>query len=100
MRLIDADKIPFCLIDEVGGEYAPYLGCSKEQIDNLPSATHIRPKGAWVGIDEEPHETWECDHCGFVIDCSGCPDPRKYRDAFKFCPSCGTEMLKAESEKV
>lgn len=69
-------------------------------LEDLPSATPIRPKGAWTAIDEEPHETWECDHCGFVIDCSGCVDPTEYRDTFKFCPRCGTEMVKAESVEV
>lgn len=39
MRLIDADKIIFREIDEIGGEYEPYLGCSKSQIDSLPSVT-------------------------------------------------------------
>ena len=43
MRLIDADKIIFREIDEVGGEYEPYLGCSKSQIDSLPSITPQEP---------------------------------------------------------
>ena len=72
----------------------------KETIKALSPVTPIRPKGAWTAIDEEPHETWECDHCGFVIDCSGCVDPTEYRDTFKFCPRCGTEMVKAESEEA
>ena len=36
-RLIDADAIKFCEIDEIGGEYNPYLGCSKKQIDKAPT---------------------------------------------------------------
>ena len=44
MRLIDADKIIFREIDEIGGEYEPYLGCSKSQIDSLPSVTPQEPK--------------------------------------------------------
>lgn len=43
MRLIDADKIIFREIDEIGGEYEPYLGCSKSQIDSLPSVTPKEP---------------------------------------------------------
>lgn len=39
MRLIDADKIIFREIDEIGGEYEPYLGCSKSQIGSLPTVT-------------------------------------------------------------
>ena len=40
-RLIDADKIIFHEIDEIGGEYEPYLGCSKSQIDSLPPVEAI-----------------------------------------------------------
>lgn len=43
-RLIDADKIIFREIDEIGGEYEPYLGCSKSQIDSLPSVTPQEPR--------------------------------------------------------
>ena len=50
MRLIDADKIKFSEIDEIGGEYEPYLGCSKRQIDNLPPVDTIPiPKGVTNG---------------------------------------------------
>lgn len=41
MRLIDADKIEYHEIDEIGGEYCPYLGCSKEHIDNEPTIEAI-----------------------------------------------------------
>lgn len=40
-RLIDADKIIFREIDEIGGEYEPYLGCSKSQINSLPTVEAI-----------------------------------------------------------
>ena len=46
----------------------------------------------WVEIDDEPHEVWECDHCGFVIDGSGCIEPYEYRDIYKYCPNCGAKM--------
>ena len=36
-RLIDADKLKFYEIDEIGSEYNPYLGCSKEQVDQAPT---------------------------------------------------------------
>lgn len=62
-------------------------------IEHLPSVTPERPKGVWVSIDEEPHEEWECDHCGFVIDGSGCIDPIEYRGIYKYCPNCGRRMV-------
>lgn len=40
-RLIDADRIIYHEIDEIGGEYEPYIGCSKSQIDNLPTVEAI-----------------------------------------------------------
>lgn len=54
MRLIDADKIIFREIDEIGGEYEPYLGCSKSQIDSLPTVTpqELTTKND-LGVDRE-----------------------------------------------
>lgn len=52
--------------------------------------THWRPLpdppercGYWVGIDDSPHETWECDHCGFVYE--GWSPPQ-------YCEKCGCKM--------
>ena len=61
-------------------------------LEQLPSVQPSRKRGCWVSIDEEPHEEWECDKCGFVIDGSGCIDPIEYRDIYKFCPNCGADM--------
>ena len=55
MRIIDADKIIFHEIDEIGGEYEPYLGCSKSQIDNLPTVEA-------VPITEKAFEMFETDY--------------------------------------
>ena len=58
MRLIDADKIQFSEIDEIGGEYEPYLGCSKRQIDNLPPETPQEPR--WIPVSESlPEDSGE-----------------------------------------
>ena len=51
--------------------------------------------GHWIGIDEEPHEDFECDVCGYV--CSTFTANIKPSDEYKFCPNCGAEM---ESEEV
>lgn len=45
-----------------------------------------RKKGNWVGIDDEPCETFECDVCGFVLG-------DWIEGAFyNYCPNCGADM--------
>lgn len=60
--------------------------------DIAPSAQPERPNGHWVEVGDEPYDEWECDVCGFVIDGSGCVDPEEYRDVYKYCPRCGSDM--------
>lgn len=69
------------------------MEASIDKIKVMPSVTPQSKTGHWIGIDEEPHEVWECDHCGFVIDGSGCIDPYDYRDTYKYCPNCGAKMI-------
>ena len=40
----------------------------------------------WVGIDDIPHETFECDHCGRI------EEVQDVRFLPKFCPNCGAQM--------
>ena len=49
-----------------------------------------RPHGHWIGIDEEPHEDYECDSCGYVV--STFTANIKPSDEYKFCPNCGARM--------
>ena len=42
-------------------------------------------QGHWVGIDDEPCETWECDRCGYIEECE---DGRQSN----VCPRCGADM--------
>lgn len=69
------------------GERAAYRTVISE-IAELPAAD-VRPvvRGTWVGIDDYPHEDWECDHCGSVVE--GTDDPWNY---YNFCPNCGADM--------
>lgn len=61
-------------------------------IESLPPVTPEQKKGVWVAIDQEPHETWECGLCGFVIDASSWRNPEERRDSYKYCPHCGAKM--------
>ena len=56
----------------------------------LPSVTPSRRYGAWIGIDEEPHEDFECCVCGKAI--YAIEDLSEY----KFCPNCGAEMVEPQ----
>ena len=41
---------------------------------------------AWVPTDEEPHEIYECNACGWLLyDID--------RTDFKYCPNCGARMV-------
>jgi predicted nucleic acid-binding Zn ribbon protein len=57
-------------------------------IGKLPAVTPQEPKtGHWVGIDEYPHEDYECDNCGFIhtfID--------GHTAQYNYCPNCGADM--------
>ena len=85
----------------INNEYSSQAECEMvdamiEGIQHLPPVKSQPKTGHWVDIDEEPHEVWECDHCGFVIDGSGCIDPYDYRDTYKFCPNCGAMMVESQ----
>ena len=56
---------------------------------NYRASVDVRPvvRGTWVGIDDFPHDDWECDHCGCVVE--NTDDPWNY---FHFCPNCGADM--------
>lgn len=66
------------------------VACSLQEeairsIENLPSVQQERNQGHWVGIDDEPCETWECDQCGCIQECFEDERPN-------FCPQCGSDM--------
>lgn len=59
-----------------------------DEIAKLPAAD-VRPvvRGAWIGIDDFPHEDWECSVCGEQV-CGNDSIPRDMH----YCPNCGAEM--------
>lgn len=52
-----------------------------------------RQIGHWVGIDDFPHEDWECDKCGGVITGTFLNSPC---DEYPYCPKCGAKMEVSE----
>jgi len=46
--------------------------------------------GHWIGIDEEPHEDYECDRCGYVV--STYTANIEPHTEYKYCPNCGAKM--------
>ena len=61
--------------------------------DGLEECEEVEPereKGNWVGIDDEPCETFECDVCGFTLEdwIQGA--------LYRYCPNCGAWMGRGE----
>jgi len=89
-RYIDADKIIFHEIDEIGGEYEPYLGCSKRQIDDIETAD-VQPvkHGHWVNCKAGfYHSFGECSECGHFTTMK-----------HNYCPNCGAKMVKPQESE-
>lgn len=51
------------------------------------SAADVRPvvRGIWIGIDDDPFETWECSNCGKVVE-------GEHHLLPNYCPDCGADM--------
>lgn len=60
------------------------------KIREIPAAD-VRPvvHGNWVGIDDEPFTTWECDICGCIYE-------GDFEYMPNFCPNFGADMRKEE----
>lgn len=57
-----------------------------QRIKGLPSAdVPDRKVGEWIGIDDYPYESWECDQCGCVYEEMPSWVPN-------YCPNCGAQM--------
>ena len=94
MRLIDADafreRIDYVYPFTKEGQKHAMFDVAKSSLlfalNTMPTIEEERKKGHWIGIDDFPHEMWECDQCGKTIE----DDDRI--DDWKFCPSCGARM--------
>jgi rubredoxin len=93
MRLIDADAL---LTDSRMRMYYHLpngdIAVPVIDIEHAPIIEE-RKTGNWVGIDDEPCETFECDVCGFVLD-------DWIEGAFyNYCPNCGADLRGHERGK-
>lgn len=94
MRLIDADA----LRDEIAVlfERNPNLidgwlaYAVEDTIDDAPTIAPVK-HGRWIGIDDYPYETWECDQCGCIYEEMPSWTPN-------YCPNCGADMRGEEDE--
>ena len=67
-------------------------------IYDLPPVNPQPKSGHWIGIDEEPHEDYECDRCGYVV--STYTANIEPHTEYKYCPNCGAKMeVEMEVEK-
>ena len=83
MKLIDADKLKT--------HYSWWTDETKELFDTIINLqptieAELVRHGSWVGIDDFPHEDWECTNCGYII--YGDDDIRDLH----YCPNCGAKM--------
>lgn len=62
----------------------------KEVLEALPPVTPQQKMGHWIATDEEPHEDFECDGCGYTV--STCTANIKPHMEYKYCPNCGAKM--------
>ena len=65
-----------------------------DYLHNLPSVEPVRKTGHWIGVDEEPHEDWECDRCGHIEYAD-----ENTPDRFNYCPNCGALMIEPQESE-
>ncbi len=53
--------------------------------------------GRWIGIDEEPHEDYECNRCGYVV--STYTANIEPHTEYKYCPNCGAKMVEQQESE-
>lgn len=69
-----------------------------EALDMAIKALEQEPKtGHWIGIDEEPHEDYECNRCGYVV--STYTANIEPHTEYKYCPNCGARMIEPQESE-
>ena len=92
----------YCVpVSKIGKPNQYSSGCFYKDVvkclDDLPSVT--QKSGKWIGIDEEPHEDYECSCCGYVV--STFTANIEPHTEYKYCPNCGAKMVEPQkSEEI
>nr|MCR5475491.1 hypothetical protein [Lachnospiraceae bacterium] len=93
------DCISRQVVDELSKELvhttrdkADFLCNFWEGLQKLPPVTPKEKTAAWVGIDQEPHEVYECNACGWLLY-------DEDRTDFKYCPNCGAKMVEPQESE-
>ena len=77
-----------CVSNEYNG-----IGCNECEVTKSQ-----KPKtGHWIAIDEEPHEDYECDNCGYTI--STYTANIEPHTEYKYCPNCGCRMVEPQESE-
>ena len=71
-----------------------YKELLKECYKALPSVTPEPVTAHWVAVDDEPHEWYECDHCGYSFTTKSANIMPEEEN--KYCPNCGRKMEEGE----
>ena len=89
-RYIDAEQVRMAKVpyDDELTEYDRGWNDACEAIADNAETADVRENvhANWVGIDDFPHETFECNHCGHIEEVND------VRFLSKFCPNCGADM--------
>ena len=48
---------------------------------------------AWVPVDAEPHDIYECNACGWLLYYEDTTD-------YKYCPNCGARMVSHRKARI
>jgi len=70
-----------------------------KEIEQLPPVipTPKEKTAIWVGIDQEPHEDYECNKCGYIV--STFTANIEPHTEYKYCPNCGARMVEPQESE-
>ena len=89
LDLQDGCKVENLILNSPTIETDEYIrGYTQAEYDIFHGGNYTPIKhGRWVGIDDFPHEVWECDKCGKIVETDEPPN---------YCENCGARMDEVE----